>query len=143
MLRARAYPHPGEPEPKPARSIPVEKFRSAEQAWLWTMAALLARHAGASRPGGGVPRPCEPDDVILCLDGLYRRKRIDLAHARVLRTWGERGLPPDPRQPAERLEARLWAEAMDLLEWPLRVRGIISDSHAARKIVVDNGVKIR
>jgi len=143
MLRVRPYPHPGEPEPKPVRSVPAEKFRSAEQAWLWTMAALLARHAGASRPGGGVPRPCDPDDIILCLDGLYRRKRIDLAHARVLRMWGERGMAPDPRVPAERTEARLWAEAMDLLDWPLRVRGIVSDPQTSRKIVVDSGVRVR
>lgn len=143
MLRARAFPHPGETEPKPVRTVQAEPFRNAEQAWLWTMAALLARHAGASRPGGGVPRPCDPDDVILCLDSLYRRKRIDLAHARVLRSWGERGMAPDGRLPAERTEARLWAEAMGLLEWPLRVRGIIADSHISRKIVVDNGVSGR
>lgn len=140
MLCARAFPHPGAAERKPARTAPVQPFRDAEEAWLWTMAALLARHAGASRPGGGVPRPCEPDDVILCLDALYRRKRIDLAHARVLRQWGERGLAPDGRLPAERREARLWGEAMLLLDWPLRVRGIIADLHANRKKVVDRGV---
>jgi hypothetical protein len=140
MLSGRAFPHPGAPERKPARTAPVLPFRDAEEAWLWTMAALLARHAGASRPGGGVPRPCEPDDVILCLDALYRRKRIDLAHARVLRQWGERGVAPDGRLPAERREARLWGEAMLLLEWPLRVRGIIADLHANRKKVVDRGV---
>ena len=143
MFRARAFPHPGEGEPKPVRAVQAEPFRTAEQAWLWTMAALLARHAGASRPGGGVPRPCDPDDVILALDSLYRRKRIDLAHARVLRNWGERGMAPDARLPAERTEARLWAEAMGLLEWPLRVRGIIADSHTFRKIVVDNAVRAR
>ena len=140
MLHARAFPHPGEPERKPRPAAAAEPFRSAEQAWLWTMAALLARHAGASRPGGGTPRPCEPDDVILCLDGLYRRKRIDLAHARVLRAWGERGMAPDARLPAERREARLWAEAMELLDWPLRVRGIVADPHESRKIVIDTSV---
>lgn len=138
MLQRRAFPHPGEAERKPPRTIPTEPFRSAEQAWLWTMAALLARHAGASRPGGGIPRPCDPDDVIVCLDGLYRRKRIDLAHARVLRAWGERGHAPDARVPAERAEARLWTEAMDLLAWPLRVRGIVVDADAHRKIIVDS-----
>ena len=143
MQRVRAFPHPGAAERKPPRAVATEPFRDAEQAWLWTMAALLARHAGASRPGGGVPRPCDPDDVILCLDSLYRRKRIDLAHARVLRAWGERGIAPDARLPAERTEARLWAEAMDLLDWPLRVRGIVADRHETRKIVIDNGVRVR
>ncbi len=143
MQPVRAFPHPGLGERKPPRATPAEPFRNAEQAWFWTMSALLARHAGATRPGGGVPRPCEPDDVILCLDGLYRRKRIDLGHARVLRQWGERGVAPDPRMPAERLEARLWAEAIELLDWSLRLRGIVAKPHASRKIIVDGGVNSR
>lgn len=125
MLPVRAFVHPGL-ERKPASGRPVEPFRSAEQAWLWTMAALVARHEGASRPAGSfTPRPCEPDDVIRCLDLLYQRRRIDLAHARVLRAWGERGVAPDMRYPAERAEARLWNEALERLEWPLRVRGVV------------------
>jgi hypothetical protein len=126
MQSVRAYTHPGF-ERTPHLGMPPEPFRSTEQAWFWTMAALLARHEGGSRPGGrGVPRPCEPDDIVRCLDGLYRRKRIDLAHARVLRIWGERGVPPDANRAAERLEAQLWTEAIALLEWPLRVRGIVA-----------------
>ena len=125
MHSARPYVHPGF-ERAPQNLLPPVPFRNAEQAWFWTMAALLARHEGGSRPGGrGVPRPCEPDDVVRCLDGLYRTKRIALAHARVLRTWGERGMRPEAHRPAERTEAKLWAEAMTLLEWPLRVRGIV------------------
>jgi hypothetical protein len=127
MLRVCAYPHPFLDRRSP-RKAPAEPFASSEQAWFWTMAALRARHEGASRPGGSVPRPCEPDDVILCLDSLYRRKRIDLGHARVLRVWGERGAAPDARVAAERIEARLWGEAMDLLDWPLRVRGIVAET---------------
>ena len=126
MLPVRAFVHPGLDRKLPT-GRPVEPFRSAEQAWFWTMAALAARHEGASRTSGGLPpRPCEPDDVICCLDQLYRRRRIDLAHARVLRAWGERGISPDMRYPAERSEARLWQEALDLLDWPLRVRGIVA-----------------
>jgi hypothetical protein len=43
-----------------------EPFRSADEAWFWTMAALVARREGA-RFGtrmGKVLRPCEPDDVL-------------------------------------------------------------------------------
>jgi hypothetical protein len=124
MLPVRAYVHPGlERTAHGAR--PAEPFRGAEQAWFWTMAALEARHSGATSPGGAVPRPCDPDDVIRCVDLLYWRKRIDLSHARVLRAWGERGMAPDGRHPAERREARLWQEAMERLDWPLRVRGIV------------------
>jgi len=102
MQPVRVYVHPGF-ERRSYSGIPPEPFRNAEQAWFWTMAALLARHEGGSNPGGrGVPRPCDPDDVVRCLDGLYRRKRIDISHARVLRAWGERGMPPDGRRGARR-----------------------------------------
>ena len=106
----------------------AEPFRSAEEAWFWTMAALIARRDGARIVAGKgeKQRPCEPDDVIKCLDRLYRHRRIDLIHARILRIWGERGTAPDPRYPAERADAAQWREAMNRLEWPLRVKGIVA-----------------
>lgn len=106
----------------------AEPFRSAEEAWLWTMAALIARRDGARVTAGKGEkiRPCEPDDVIKCLDRLYRQRRIDLIHARVMRTWGERGCAPDPRHLSERADAAQWREAMNRLEWPLRVKGIVA-----------------
>lgn len=106
----------------------AEPFRSAEEAWLWTMAALRARRDGARyvANSGRVTRPCEPDDVVKCLDQLYRRRRIDLTHARILRIWGERRMAPNPAYAAERCDWRLWREALDRLEWPLRVKGIVA-----------------
>ena len=104
-----------------------EPFRDAEEAWFWTMAALMARREGARYTAnrGRVVRPCEPDDVVKCLDGLYRQRRIDLVHARILRRWGERQASPSPALPAERCDWRLWREALERLEWPLRVKGIV------------------
>jgi hypothetical protein len=115
---------------RPARSFatpPTQPFRSAEEAWFWTMAALRARREGARYTAnqGKVSRPCEPDDVVKCLDTLYRGRRIDLTHARILRVWGERQAAPNPASAVERGEWRLWREAMDRLEWPLRVKGIV------------------
>lgn len=106
----------------------TEPFRSAEEAWLWTMAALIARRDGARVVAGlgAVARPCEPDDVVKCLDRLYRQRRIDLAHARVLRIWGERQQAPDPRYAEEKRDWQVWREAIDRLEWPLRVKGIVA-----------------
>jgi hypothetical protein len=108
--------------------IPVRPFRSAEEAWLWTMAALRARRDGARYTAnrGLVSRPCEPDDVIRCLDALYRSKRIELVHARVLRVWGERQMPPNPAYASESCDFRLWQEALERLDWPLRVKGIVA-----------------
>jgi hypothetical protein len=64
--------------------------------------------------------------VVKCLDQLYRRRRVDLVHARILRIWGERGMAPNPAYPLERGDWRLWREALDRLEWPLRVKGIVA-----------------
>lgn len=106
----------------------TKPFISAEEAWLWTMAALIARRDGArySAGKGLFSRPCEPDDVVKCLDGLYRQRRVDLVHARTLRIWGERQLPPCMAVAAERSDFRLWTEALERLEWPLRVKGIVA-----------------
>lgn len=106
----------------------AQPFRSAEEAWLWTMAGLVARRDGARFVAGlgAVLRPCEPDDVVKCLDRLWRQRRVDLVHARILRIWGERGAAPDARVAAERSDLRLWNEALSRLEWPLRAKGIVA-----------------
>jgi hypothetical protein len=112
----------------PAHANPrMQPFESADHAWLWTMAALIARREGARYTAnkGAVARPCDPDDVVKCLDGLYRQGRISLAHARVLRIWGERQMPPSPSVAAERRDHTLWVEALDRLAWPLRIKGIV------------------
>jgi hypothetical protein len=107
---------------QPARE--VVPFASADDAWIWTMQALVARRVGARIAAnlGAVARPCEPDDVVLCLDRLYRRRKVELAHARVMREWGERGAAPPPRHG----DGRLWREAMAALEYPLRLKGIVA-----------------
>ena len=114
--------------PRFASLSKAEPFCSSEEAWFWTMAALTARHDGARIVAGKGDklRPCEPDDVVKCLDRLYRHRRIDLMHARILRIWGERGAAPDARHPSEKHDWRLWREALDRLEWPLRVKGIVA-----------------
>jgi hypothetical protein len=105
----------------------IQPFEDAEHAWLWTMAALIARREGARYTAnkGAVARPCDPDDVVRCLDSLYRQGRISLLHARVLRIWGERQMPPSPAVMAESQDRRIWAEALERLAWPLRVKGIV------------------
>lgn len=114
--------------PGPASSAPVA-FRDAQEAWFWTMAALVARRECSPRNvnGAGPPRPAMPEDVLHCLDTLYRGRRIDLLHARILRIWGERGVAPNLAWAAERNDARIWQEALERLEWPLRVKGIVVD----------------
>lgn len=71
------------------------------------------------------PPPCEPDDVVRWLDALYRQRRVDLVHARILRIWGERQTAPNPAYALERSGWRIWREALDRLEWPPRAKGIV------------------
>jgi hypothetical protein len=111
--------------PFPANTQP---FACAEQAWLWTMAALITRREGArySANKGAVSRPCDADDIVRCLDALYQQQRISLAHARVLRIWGERQIAPSASVAVERRDHGLWVEALDRLAWLLRIKGIIA-----------------
>jgi hypothetical protein len=102
-------------------------FRSAEEAWLWTMEALIARRDGAGlswRPEGPL-RPCDPEDITRCLDLLYRQRTIELLHARILRIWGERQSAPRCDRVQQRSDWRLWYQALGQLEWVLRARGIV------------------
>jgi hypothetical protein len=106
----------------------AEPFRSSEEAWFWAVAALLARRDGASvlwRPDGPA-RPCDPDDIIKCLNSLYERRGVALLHARVLRIWGERQMAPDAELPGQAGDFQLWQQAMGQLEWALRGRGLVS-----------------
>jgi len=105
----------------------MQKFRNAEQAWFWTVSALRARREGTHSAGKGTPRPCDPDDVIKCIDRLYRNRRVDLVHARIMRIWGERQAAPDPTRAGERSDHRLWTEAMERLGGSLRVKGIVEE----------------
>jgi hypothetical protein len=124
-----AFPATATPPSLPPARVPMraggEPFRSAEQAWFWTVGSLAARREGSHGGGAGTERPCDPDDVMRCLDRLYRTRRIELLHARVLRHWGERQCAPNPAYPRERCDWRLWREAMDRLEGKLRLKGIV------------------
>ncbi|MGG5820510.1 hypothetical protein [Falsiroseomonas sp. HW251] len=122
----------------------AEPFASADEAWFWTMAALIARRDGArlSAARGSVIRPCEPDDVVKCLDRLYRQRRIDLQHARIMRLWGERGTAPNARFASERGDLRLWREAMERLEFPLRQKGIVCGPRGLSAEALPNGAQV-
>jgi hypothetical protein len=100
---------------------------------MWMVQTLAAEAEGAPhKPGPRQSGPrqatsiCKPAEVVKCLDTLYRRRRIDLHHVRVLRLWGHRGRAPDAANPMEKADWRIWREAIDRLDWPLRTLGIIS-----------------
>lgn len=117
--------------PSPADASP-DAFTTVEEAWYWTLACLAARRGDAPAPA---PRRCRPEDVLLHLDRLYRRRRVQLVHVRIMRLWGERGRPPNPAFARERCDWRLWREALDRLDWPLRQRGIVTGPRVAAEVV--------
>jgi hypothetical protein len=119
---------PAEPRPQAARGAGPQRrgrpFRDAEACITWMVQALVAEAEGAPRRAGS--SICAPAEVVKCLDTLYRRRRIDLHHVRILRLWGHRGRAPDAANPMEKADWRTWREALDRLDWPLRSLGIIS-----------------
>jgi hypothetical protein len=100
-----------------------QPFRDAEACIFWMIRRLAEEAEGASRRETSI---CTPIEVVKCLDTLYRRRRIDLHHVRILRLWAHRGRAPDRADPMERADWRVWREALERLEWPLRSLGIIS-----------------
>lgn len=105
--------------------MPPPPFPTAEAAWFWTASMLERRRSAALPPLP--PAPCRPEDVLRCLDSLYRNRRIVLLHAHILRVYGRRGRAPSPNRPAERSDLRLWTEAMDGLDAKLRRAGIVAE----------------
>ena len=103
----------------------VEAFGSAEDAWFWTCGALMARHEGTRGDGSPLKRPCDPDDVILCVTRLLHNGRIAARHARVLGLWGEQGLRPCGRHGGGE-DQKSWFEAMSILNVALREKGIVN-----------------
>ena len=105
--------------PRPAEAAP---FRTGAEAWFWAVQALAARRDG--RPFVSSPS-ADPDAIVRCLDQLYRARKIELVHARILRIWGEHGTAPNPAYPRKLYDWRLWREAIDLLERKLRANGFV------------------
>jgi hypothetical protein len=113
--------------PKPQRDAKTVPFDNAEEAWLWFILAQDARNEGArlSAGAGLIPRPCEPMDILQSLDRLYRNRRLLMDHLLVLRHYGRRQLPPDPRRAKEAQAFSLWKEGLERLEPVLVRKGIV------------------
>jgi hypothetical protein len=90
-------PLPASAQPMPphahSRSGVQSRFTAPRRLRAGTMAALIAQPDRARYTAnlGLVARLCESDDVVKCLDALYRRRRIDLA-----RIWASAGFSPVP-----------------------------------------------
>lgn len=112
---------------RPQSTAPTFPFESAEEAWFWFMQSYDARNDGARVIAGQalLPRPCEPLDILKCVDRLYRNRRLQRDHLLVLRHYGRRLMAPDVRRPKESRAHTLWEEAMMRLEVVLEKQGIV------------------
>ncbi|MBI1207496.1 MAG: hypothetical protein GC191_09450 [Azospirillum sp.] len=113
--------------PRPVPAVETEPFASPEEAWFWFVQAHEAATAGARIAGGqgDILRPCEPNDIMLAVDRLYRRHRLRRDHLCVLADYGRQLMPPDPERRAEQRAYGLWREAFDRLAPVLRDKGIV------------------
>lgn len=113
--------------PKPQPDKDCVPFGSAEEAWFWFIQAQQARNDGARIVAGisRIVRPCEPVDILAIVERLYRNRRLLMDHILVLRAYGRRLLPPDPRRPKEMRARTLWDEALEVMEESFRRKGII------------------
>lgn len=107
--------------------IETVPFDTAEEAWFWFIQAQAARSEGARivAGAGNTPRPCEPSDILNILNRLHRQRRLLMDHLLVLRYYGKRCMPPDPRRAKEMRAHKLWKEALDRLDPHLMRKGII------------------
>lgn len=113
--------------PRRQPEIKTTRFESAEEAWFWFIQAQAARNDGARFAAGQglVPRPCEPIDILRILDRLYRQRHLLRDHILVLRHYGRRNLPPDPRRVKEIRAHDLWLEALERMELVMIRKGIV------------------
>jgi hypothetical protein len=101
-------------------------FRSPEEAWFWACMALRARREGVRGAGDGITRPCDPDDILLCVERLLQTKQLDLVQARVLGLWGLQQMVPTAAS-TRHGEAKLWQNAMAVLATALIKKGLVAD----------------
>ncbi len=114
--------------PKPVPERDSTPFTSAEEAWFWFIQAQAARADGARIVAGAsdVSRPCEPVDIYRVMERLYRGRCLLMDHIMVLRHYGRRLLPPDPRRAKECRAHVLWSEALAKMEDIFIDKGIVA-----------------
>ncbi|MEM9470235.1 MAG: hypothetical protein AAF988_08745 [Pseudomonadota bacterium] len=126
--------------PKPIAETKTIPFESAMEMWFWFIQAQEAKNEGARFTAGLslMPRPCEPTDILKILDRLYRNRRLERDHLLVLRHYGRRQMPPDPRRVKEVRAHGLWKEALERIEPILVRKGIVHEKDPTRKKLTCN-----
>jgi hypothetical protein len=112
------------------RDIEPVPFTDSQEAWFWFVEAMQAKQEGARIVAGlgKYPRPCEPVDIYKAVERLHRSRRLLMDHLLVMRHYGQRLMPPDPRRIREVKAFHIWRESMDRLSEPLIRKGIVQNN---------------
>ena len=107
---------------------PLEiKYDDAEHAFFSMVDNQRAKADGANfknsyrsfqRPGAGI-------DTQKVIERLYRQHYLTHDHIRVLRFYGIRNMRPDERREKEYKAAKLWDEAMKIIQKELEAKGMV------------------
>lgn len=104
---------------------PEKPFKSAEEVWFWCCLCEGVKGYVNNNDGSGLGRPCETTDIFIILKRLVREKKISQQHLHILSKYGLEQAPPHPLFGANLYECRLWKEALEELEKPLRDKHIV------------------
>ena len=120
-----------------------EPFESVEESWFWFVNANEARNSGVRYVAGigKAIRPCEPADMIMILQRLYRGRKLTINHLRVLKHYGARGYAPDKYFYKEKRAWFIWKEAMNKLRPVLEKKKIIKQQHQFNFFEIRNAFK--
>ena len=115
----------------------ITPFQSSEDAWFWFAQCQQRRNNQVRRfkLTTDIIRPCEPDDIYRVVMRLHRQHYLHSKHLKVLATYGLAERPPDVRCNNERSDHRIWWEALEIMNNPLRGKKLFAVSMTSAQAV--------
>jgi hypothetical protein len=101
-------------------------FSDAEEAWFWYCKYEERSVFRSSNSNRETPRPCQLDDIYICVVRLALDGKISRRHVATLVKYGRKQRPPDFRVKDEEMESMWWDDALDKLQSVLARKGIVS-----------------
>lgn len=102
----------------------TEKFQSAEQLWFWFLYSKSLQN-GFARNRGNSKRVCEVLDVETLITKLYLAGQLSNQQLDIMKKFGDRRRAPHQYNWAENYAAKLWNDAMGIIEQAATERGWI------------------
>lgn len=103
----------------------TEKFQNAEQLWFWFLYSKSVQNSFVRNRNSCTKRPCELIDVETLITKLYLSGQLTEEQLCVMKKFGDRRRAPHQYVWAENRAARLWNQAMTVIESAAKQRGWI------------------